>query len=173
MTHFFEPIIGPGWERRDELGNTAPYRSQPHRGSDWGYKNGSEGKAIFAIHGGQVTKVYNDPALGWTVITKLVCDDSCGYNGEHIEYNHMLEKPTLKVGDALLARRSQIGKIGATGSSLSQSGAFHLHASMAPSDVPHNADRKTLRDLFKLIDASTAQRRKISEAKKAAESASK
>jgi hypothetical protein len=161
MTHYFEPVKGAGNERRDELGNTAPYRSQPHRGCDWGFSNGSEGKDIWAIHTGKVTKVWDDPALGWSAIVQNVCDDSCGQNGKHIEYNHMLAKPALKVGQTVEANKNTIGLIGATGSSLSQSGAFHLHASQSIDSIPHAAPREKLGDLFKLIDKSFKQRADI------------
>lgn len=163
---YYEPVRGPGRERRDELGNTAPYRSQPHRGSDWGFTNGSEGKEIYAIHAGKVTKVENNPALGWSVTILNQCGNAeC--SGVHIEYNHMLKAPAVKVGDTVTGNyKSVIGLIGATGSSLSKAGANHLHASCAKSSTPHNADRKILKDLFKLIDQSSAQRKANMEAKK-------
>jgi murein DD-endopeptidase MepM/ murein hydrolase activator NlpD len=165
MTCFFEPVRGPGRERRDELGNTAPYRSQPHRGSDWGFTNGSEGKEIYAIHAGKVSQVGNNPALGWTVVIQSVCENpACAK--DFIEYNHMLKAPSVKVGDVVKGNyQSVIGLIGATGTSLSKSGAFHLHASCAPNKQPHEADRKVLKDLFKLIDKSSAERKAIKEAK--------
>jgi len=165
MTCFFEPVRGPGRERRDELGNTAPYRTQPHRGSDWGFKGGSEGKDIYAIHAGKVSKVENNPSLGWSVVIKSVCTNaSCAK--DYIEYNHMLTKPKVKVGDEVKGNyQSVIGLIGATGSSLSKAGANHLHASCAPAPQPHAADRKILKDLFKLIDKSSAERKAIKEAK--------
>jgi murein DD-endopeptidase MepM/ murein hydrolase activator NlpD len=167
MTCFFEPVRGPGRERRDELGNTAPYRSQPHRGSDWGFKGGSEGKEIFAIHAGKVTQVTNNPALGWSVVIQSVCTNAACAK-DFIEYNHMLRTPPVKVGDEVKGNyQSVIGLIGATGTSLSKSGANHLHASCAPNKQPHAADRKVLKDLFKLIDKSSAERRAIMEAKKA------
>lgn len=164
MTCYFEPVKGPGAERRDELGNTAPYRSQPHRGCDWGFSNGSEGKDIWVIHDGKVTKIWDDPALGWSAIVKNVCDNKCGQNGKHIEYNHMLAKPTLKVGQVVEANKHTIGLIGATGSALSQSGAFHLHASQSIDPIPHAAPREKLGDLFKLIDKSTKERAEIRQA---------
>ena len=167
MTCFFEPVKGPGRERRDELGNTAPYRTQPHRGSDWGFTNGSEGKEIFAAHAGKVSKVENNPALGWTVVVKSVCDNATCAK-DYIEYNHMLKAPSVKVGDEVKGNyQSVIGLIGATGSSLSKAGANHLHASCAPASQPHAADRKILKDLFKLIDKSSAERKAIKEAKNA------
>ena len=167
MTCFFEPVRGPGRERRDELGNTAPYRSQPHRGSDWGFTNGSEGKEIYAIHAGKVTQVTNNPALGWSVVIQSVCSNAA-CSKDFIEYNHMLRQPSVKVGDEVKGNyQSVIGLIGATGSSLSKAGANHLHASCAPDKQPHAADRKVLKDLFKLIDKSSAERKAIMEAKKA------
>jgi murein DD-endopeptidase MepM/ murein hydrolase activator NlpD len=167
MTCFFEPVRGPGRERRDELGNTAPYRTQAHRGSDWGFTNGSEGKEIYAAHAGKVSKVENNPALGWSVVIKSVCDNAACAK-DFIEYNHMLKTPSVKVGDEVKGNyQSVIGLIGATGSSLSKAGANHLHASCAPNAQPHKADRAVLKDLFKLIDKSSAERKAIMEAKKA------
>lgn len=163
MTCFFEPVKGAGNERRDELGNTAPYRSQPHRGSDWGFSNGSEGKDIWAMHSGKITKSWNDPALGHSVIVQLAC--TCKFNGYHIEYNHMKTASPLKVGAEVIANKTVIGPIGATGSSLSKAGANHLHASMAKDAVPHVAPREHLIDLFKVIDKSFKER---ADARKAA-----
>jgi hypothetical protein len=76
------------------------------------------------------------------------------------------QKADVKVGDEVKGNyQSVIGKIGATGTSLSKSGAFHLHASCAPAPQPHAADRKVLKDLFKLIDKSSAERKAAKEAK--------
>ncbi len=165
MTCFFEPVKGPGAERRDELGNMAPYRTQAHRGSDYGFSNGSEGKDIWTIHSGVVSAVTNNPALGWTVIVRLEC--KCKFDGYHIEYNHMLQKPKVVIGQKVVANKDGIGLIGATGTSLSQSGANHLHASMSKHPVPHEAPRETLVDLFKVVDISTKQRADMRKAIKA------
>jgi len=145
MTTYFEPIKGAGAERRDELGNTAPYRKHPHRGSDWGFTTGSAGKPIYAITSATVVKNYYDEALGWTVITKNGGDDN------FIEYNHMAEQSPLKRGTRIVGGQTVIGKIGCSGTALSASGANHLHASCAPSPVPHAASASILKDLFKLI----------------------
>lgn len=145
MTTYHEPIKGAGAERRDELGNTAPYRKHPHRGSDWGFSNGSAGKPVYAITSATVVKNYFDDALGWTIITKNGGDDN------FIEYNHLEEQSLLKRGTRIVGGETVIGKIGCTGSALSQSGAYHLHASCAPSPVPHAASYPILKDLFKLI----------------------
>lgn len=169
MKCFYEPVKGPGAERRDELGNTAPYRSHPHLGNDYGFSNGSEGKDIWAFHSGQVTAITNNPALGWTVIVKLECD--CKYNGYHIEYNHMKSKPNLTIGQKVEGNKTVIGPIGATGSSLSQSGAFHLHASMAKVPVPHTAPLEHKIDLFKVVDISVKNRADLRKAIKAKQEA--
>lgn len=147
---YFEPVKGSGAERRDELGNTAPYRTQPHRGSDWGFSNGSHRKPALAIHDGIVTYVGNETALGWTVIAKNINGDVDLF----IEYNHFDEKPKVVKGDRIKGGETIVGLIGATGTSISNKNANHLHASAAPAKIPHKAERALLKDLFKLIDAS-------------------
>lgn len=144
---YYEPVKGPGAERRDELGNFAPYRSQPHRGCDWGFTNGSEKKPIYAIRTGKVTFSGWNDALGHTVIIKSA-------DGVYIEYNHMNEKSPLSVGDKVQGAKTVVGRIGCTGSSLSASKAFHLHASASKFKTPHAAPREKLIDLFKEIDKS-------------------
>jgi len=145
MTTYFEPIKGAGAERRDALGNMASYRKHPHRGSDWGFTTGSAGKPVYAITSATVVKNYEDEALGWTIITKNGGDDN------FIEYNHLQEQSPLKRGTRIVGGETVIGKIGCTGSAISQSGANHLHASCAPAPVPHAASYAILKDLFKLI----------------------
>ncbi len=146
---YYEPIKGPGAERRDELGNFAPYRSQPHRGCDWGFKNGSQGKAIYAIRSGKVTFAGWNEALGHTLIIK-------SRDGIYIEYNHMDQETHLQVGDLVVGGSTLVGRIGCTGSALSQAKAYHLHASASRYHTPHAAPRHKLIDLFKEIDKSTA-----------------
>jgi len=145
VTVYFEPIKGAGAERRDELGNTAPYRKHPHRGSDWGFTTGSAGKPIYAITSATVVKNYYDEALGWTVITKN------GGDANFVEYNHLQEQSPLPRGTRIVGGETVIGSIGCTGTALSASGANHLHASCAPAPVPHAASAAILKDLFKLI----------------------
>jgi murein DD-endopeptidase MepM/ murein hydrolase activator NlpD len=160
MECYFEPVTGKGAERRDELGNTAPYRSQPHRGSDWGFSNGSHRKPALAVHSGIVERVFENGPLGHSVIVRMVCTNRwC--EGVRYEYNHFDEASKLKVGDQVVGGRTVIGLIGATGTSISNKGANHLHASAAPAPVPHEADRKVLIDLFKRIDISVANRKKV------------
>lgn len=166
---FFEPIKGETWERRDGLGkttygDTGQKRPHPHLGCDWGFKNGSAGKEILAIHAGVVTAVVNNPVLGWSIIIRIECADNCPYVGEHIESNHMIEKPNIIVGTKVTGGNFVIGKIGATGSALSSSGANHLHASMAKNPIPSSQGLPAKRDLFKLIDESKAARKAIKDA---------
>jgi murein DD-endopeptidase MepM/ murein hydrolase activator NlpD len=145
MSNYFEPIKGPGAERRDELGNTAPYRKHPHRGSDWGFTTGSAGKPVHAIASGTVTKNWYDEALGWSLIVKNDAD------ANFIEYNHLQAQSARKRGEKVIGGETTIGLIGCTGTALSASGANHLHASCAPAPVPHAASYAILKDLFALI----------------------
>ena len=140
MTTYFEPIKGAGAERRDELGNTAPYRKRPHRGNDWGFTTGSLGKPIYAITSATVVRNYDAGSeLGWTIITKNGGDDN------FIEYNHLQEQSPLKRGTRIVGGETIIGHIGDGGT------GPHLHASCAPAPVPHAASASILKDLFKLI----------------------
>jgi murein DD-endopeptidase MepM/ murein hydrolase activator NlpD len=141
---YYEPIKGSGAERRDELGNFASYRSQPHRGSDWGFTTGSAGKPITAIRSGVVAKVFATDQLGHSVIIRSFND------GVFIEYNHLQEASPLKRGETVEGGKTVIGKIGDTGTA---STGAHLHASAAKAPIPHAASRPALMDLFKLIDA--------------------
>lgn len=167
ITCFYEPIKGPGRERRDELGNFASYRKQPHLGEDWGFTNGSEDKEIYSIHAGVVSDVYWSDALGWSVVVNLPDNCNCGFGKEYIEYNHMIRKPAIKVGDKVEGNyQSQLGNIGASGSSLSKSGANHLHASMGPAKRPHTLPLDKKRAMFPLIDESSKNRKANMEAKK-------
>lgn len=161
MNCFYPALKGKTAERRDELGNTAPYRSHPHLGEDEGFTDGSEGKPIHAVHNATVTAVANNPALGWTVIYKIDSDDcGCKWDGYHIENNHMLEKPPVVIGQKLERFKTVIGKIGATGSALSASGANHLHYSMAKVPVPHTAPLEHKVSIWKQQDISAANRAK-------------
>lgn len=141
---YHEPIKGAGAERRDELGNFASYRTQPHRGSDWGFTTGSAGKPITAIRSGVVAKVFETSQLGHSIIIRSWQDSV------FIEYNHLQEKASFKRGDVVEAGKTVIGKIGDTGTA---STGAHLHASASKAPVPHAASTATLLDLFKLIDA--------------------
>ena len=142
---YHAPLKGEGRERRDELGNfNKAYRTQPHRGSDWGFKTGSQGKPVYAFADGIVSKVFWSDVLGNCVITRNTHDKV------YVLAAH-LEKPSeLKKGDAVIGGETVIGKIGNTGSA---SAGAHLHAAASTDPMPHLAPYGKLLDLFKLIDA--------------------
>lgn len=171
MTCCYEPLKESDRERRDglgktTLGDTGKPRKQPHRGCDWGYKNGSRGRDFVAIHSGKVASVIETGELGWTTIVKRSGCKNPACEGVYDEYNHSLEKSALKVGAEVLGGRTVLNQMGDKGSP----GANHLHASSAKNPVPHNAPREQLRDLFKEIDACSKQRKANMDAKKLAAS---
>jgi murein DD-endopeptidase MepM/ murein hydrolase activator NlpD len=141
---YHEPIKGAGAERRDELGNFASYRTQPHRGSDWGFKGGSEGKPVYAFADGVVAKVFWSDALGHCIITKN------SHDKVYCLYAHLAEKPAFENMDRVIGGETILGKIGNTGSA---STGAHLHAAASLERLPHMANRDKLIDLFKKIDA--------------------
>jgi murein DD-endopeptidase MepM/ murein hydrolase activator NlpD len=145
---YYSFLKGEGKERRDELGNFASYRKQPHRGSDWGFKNGSEGKPVYAVAAGVVSDVFWTDALGHCVTVKNDHDQV------FVLVAHLQEKSTCKKGDKV-TNDTVLGKIGNTGSA---SVGAHLHAAASKSPKPHLASFPALLDLFKLMDADKAKR---------------
>lgn len=143
MGKYFAPIKGTGAERRDEFGNFASYRKQKHRGGDWGFSNGSDGKDVYAMHDGTVAKNFWSDALGWTIITV----DS---DGVHILYAHLKAKGLAK-GSAVVGGETIIGQIGNTGSA---SVGAHLHVAASRNAQPHLAPYEHLLDPFELVDES-------------------
>jgi murein DD-endopeptidase MepM/ murein hydrolase activator NlpD len=142
---YFEPIKGAGAERRDELGNfNKAYRTQPHRGSDWGFKGGSESKPVYAVADGLVARVLYSDALGHCVITKN------SHDKVYVIFAHLKEASTLTRMDRVIGGETVIGLIGNTGSA---SAGAHLHAAASTEQMPHLAPIGKLLDLFKLIDA--------------------
>ena len=143
-------LKGDGKERRDELGNfNKAYRKHPHRGNDWGFKTGSEGKPIYAVADGVVSKVFWSDALGHCVITRNTHDKM------YILVAHLQKASTLKKGDAVIGAETELGLIGNTGSA---SAGAHLHAAASTDSLPHLAPFDKLHDLFKLMDADKAKR---------------
>jgi murein DD-endopeptidase MepM/ murein hydrolase activator NlpD len=143
---YHEPIKGAGAERRDELGNfNKAYRTKPHRGSDFGFKTGSEGKPVYAVADGVVADVLWSDSLGHCIITKN------SHDKVYVIFAHLKEKPSLKHMDKVIGGQTVIGLIGNTGTS---SAGAHLHAAASKSAKPHLASVDSLFDLFKLIDAS-------------------
>jgi len=143
---YHEPIKGAGAERRDELGNfNKAYRTKPHRGSDWGFKGGSEGKPVHAVADGLVARVLWSDVLGHCIITKN------SHDKVYTIYAHLKEAPTLARMDKVIGGETVVGLIGNTGSA---SAGAHLHAAASTEQMPHLAPVDKLLDLFKLIDAS-------------------
>jgi murein DD-endopeptidase MepM/ murein hydrolase activator NlpD len=148
MYKFF--LKGEGKERRDELGNfNKAYRTQPHRGSDWGFKGGSAGKPVYAVADGVVSKVFWSDVLGNCVIVRNTHDKV------YVLVAHLQEASSLKKGDAVIGGETVLGKIGNTGSA---SAGAHLHAAASTDPMPHLAPFGKLLDLFKLMDADKAKR---------------
>lgn len=145
---YFEPISGEGAERRDAFGATGPHRSQPHRGADWGFKNGSHRKVVTAVHDGIVTQVVYFTGMGWSVIVRNIN----GHEHLYLEYNHFDERPRLKRGDKVVGGDTMVGLIGASGTQIQSSTAYHVHIAISTQPVPHKAARATLKDPFRLID---------------------
>lgn len=140
---YHEPIKGAGTERRDELGNfNKAYRKQPHRGSDWGFTNGSDGKPVYAVADGVVADVLWTDALGHCIITKN------SHDKVYVIFAHLAEKPSLKRLERVIGGETVLGKIGNTGSA---SAGAHLHAAASLAPKPHLASYSALLDLFKLI----------------------
>jgi murein DD-endopeptidase MepM/ murein hydrolase activator NlpD len=142
---YHEPIKGAGAERRDELGNFASYRKRPHRGSDWGFKGGSEGKPVYAVADGVVAKVLVTSELGNCIITKN------SHDKVYTIFCHLQELPKFSNMDRVIGGETIIGHIGNTGSN---STGAHLHAAASLQQKPQLAPQEELLDLFKLIDAS-------------------
>lgn len=110
-------------QRGDEFGNTAPYRSHPHRGQDW---SPAEKSPIPAITDGKIMKVFWSDVLGNCVIQSAK-------DKFYILYAHLAHKTSLEVGDEIKSGQV-IGLVGggkSTPSGSASTGA-HLHMSIAP-----------------------------------------
>lgn len=154
---YHEPIKGAGAERRDELGNfNRAYRTKPHRGSDWGFKGGSEGKDVYAVADGVVAKVFVTAELGNCVITKN------SHDKVYTIYAHLKSLPNLERLSRVIGGETVVGQIGNTGSA---SAGAHLHAAASLNSMPHLAPTNELLDLFKLIDADKPKAAPKAEAK--------
>jgi murein DD-endopeptidase MepM/ murein hydrolase activator NlpD len=92
----------------------------PHRGTDWGAK---EGTPIPAVGDGTIRLVQYSKVLGWVIVQTVWADNKTWFVG----YCHLKEKPTLKVG-AKVSSGDTIGLIGNTGSA---SSGPHLHATLS------------------------------------------
>lgn len=143
---YHAPLKGEGRERRDELGkttigDTGIKRKRPHRGNDWGFKNGSIGKPVHAFASGVVTKVLYSDELQNCVIVRNDHDKL------YVIACHMDKNVQVKKGDAVIGGETVLGFIGP------YEHGPHLHAAASTEPMPHLAAPNTLKDLFALIDA--------------------
>lgn len=146
---YFDPFPG---NRGDELGNFASYRTQPHRGSDWGIKKAIGGKPIKAITNGRVKKIFRSEALGHCLV------QSSG-DGVNWLYAHLAAKPTVELNSLLVGGETVIGLCGGgkTRPSGTSSTGDHLHMAGAKGTLDvHQASFDKLVDVHKHIDANKA-----------------
>ena len=113
--------------------NGAP--TNPHRGTDWGAK---EGTPIPAVGNGTIRLVQYSKVLGWVIVQTVWADNKTWFVG----YCHLKEKPTLKVGSKVSVG-DKIGLVGNTGSA---SSGPHLHATL--SDSLRGVFNGTVYDLY-------------------------
>ena len=106
-----------------EFGTRSKYRIAnnlgPHRGVDWARPSGTK---IPAVTSGTVALVQWSRILGWVLVQTGWAEGKTWYIG----YSHLLEKPTLKVGDKVKMGQT----VGLMGSSGSASSGPHLHATL-------------------------------------------
>ena len=106
-----------------EFGTRSKYRIAnnlgPHRGVDWARPSGTK---IPAVTKGTVSLVKWSRVLGWVLVQTGWAEGKTWYIG----YSHLLEKPTLKVGDKIRMGQT-VGLMGSTGSA---SSGPHLHATL-------------------------------------------
>jgi peptidoglycan hydrolase-like protein with peptidoglycan-binding domain len=134
--------------RNDQFGNMAPYRSHPHRGTDWSPK---ELSPIPSAAAGKVTQVFWSNVLGW-VVEILHAD------GVYFQYCHIAPK-TVCVDPGEQVKLGQIiGKVGGgkkTPSGSASTGA-HLHLGASRVKNGHLAAYDKLMDPTKWIVANLA-----------------
>lgn len=147
MGKYFAPIKGEGVERRDELnkttvGDTGIPRKRPHRGNDWGFKNGSLGKPVYAMHDGVVTKVaFSSEVQGHVTVR--------GTDGISVVYCHFdYHSITVKKETEVIGGETVLGKLGP------YVHGPHLHTAASKNPSPLTCDPKQLLDVFDLLDNS-------------------
>jgi murein DD-endopeptidase MepM/ murein hydrolase activator NlpD len=144
---YFEPFPK---NRGDELGNFASYRTQPHRGSDWGIRKAIENQPIKAITNGRVKKIFWSDVLGHCLV------QSSG-DGINWLYAHLAVKPALELNSVLVGGQTVVGLVGGgrkTPSGSASTGA-HLHMAGARGTLNvHLAPYEKLVDVHKHIDAN-------------------
>ena len=106
--------------RGDEFGNLADYRQgRPHRGLDWSVPAKS---LIRAVGSGVIRQVGWSDVLGWYVVQSIE-------NGKLFAlYAHLVKKPGVQPGKYVVAGKTALGRVGATGSAAT---GTHLHFSVA------------------------------------------
>lgn len=109
-----------------EFGTRSKYRIAnnfgPHRGTDWARPSGTK---MPAINSGTIALVQYSSILGWCISHTAWAEGRTWYIG----YSHLLEKPTLKVGDKIEVGET-VGIIGSTGSA---SSGPHCHVTLSRS----------------------------------------
>ena len=110
-----------------EFGTRSKYRIAnnlgPHRGVDWARPSGTK---IPAVTKGTIVLVKWSRILGWVLVQTGWAEGKTWYIG----YSHLLEKPTLKVGDKVRMGQT-VGLMGSTGSA---SSGPHLHATLGTTE---------------------------------------
>lgn len=138
---FIEPIEGLKAVRRDELGNfNKEYRTKPHRGADWGFDNGSQGKPVRAVADMIVARILETGELGQCAILKHQGTKT------YWMYSH-LQNIKVKRMDRV-SQGDEFAEIGP------HKNGPHLHLAVSHEQLPHLAAFAKLLDPFELIDAS-------------------
>jgi len=138
---FIEPIHGVKAVRRDELGNfNKEYRLKPHRGADWGFDNGSQGKPVRAVADMIVARVLETSELGDCAILKHQETKT------YWMYSHLQNIKVQRMDR--VAQGEEFAEIGP------HKNGPHLHLAVSYEQLPHLAAFGKLLDPFKLIDAS-------------------
>lgn len=122
----------------------------PHRGVDWARPSGTK---IPAVTSGTVALVQWSRILGWVLVQTGWAEGKTWYIG----YSHLLEEPTLKVGDKIKVGQT-IGMMGSTGSA---SSGPHLHATLGttPKSVFYGKVYDLKAFIKKQIEAETPKKK--------------
>jgi murein DD-endopeptidase MepM/ murein hydrolase activator NlpD len=114
-------------------------KTPPHRGTDWGVK---EGTPIPAVSDGTVRLVQFSKILGWVLVQTVLGNDG---KVMFVGYSHLKSKPRLMVGQRV-KMGDPIGLVGNTGAA---STGAHLHGTLSP--ALKGVFQGTVLDLYKYI----------------------